>query len=87
LEDTDFETVSHRYASHSATGQPVALHTQGLLWVKTRSYRTATLPSASPQSTDINDRDILTLGNVNALSKGKLSASSQINAPRSTAAC
>jgi hypothetical protein len=44
------------------------------------------LPSASPQSTDINDRDILTLGNVNALSKGKLSASSQINAPRSTVA-
>ena len=24
------------YASHSATGQPVALHIRGLLWVKTR---------------------------------------------------
>ena len=64
-----------------------AVHSQCLLRVKTRSYRTATWPSASPQSTDINDRDIITLGNVNALSKGKLSASSQINAPRSTAAC
>jgi hypothetical protein len=63
------------------------LRRKSRLGVKSGCYRIATLPSASPQSTDINDRDILTLGNVNALSKGKLSASSQINAPRSTAAC